>query len=292
MKPFVAAAVAVSSLALAASSPAQDWTERRSGVAFAVHRDGMTLLGAGLRVKKIIFTFKAYAVGFYVSDEALSGPLARYAGQPVTDELRRTLVSGDFPKEVVLHFLRDLGQGKIQGAMREALEGADPAALNQFISYFPEVKKGEECVLRWGQGGTLESTMAGQAKPPIANRALAEQLFGLYVGPDPLQDDFKADMLARFGQISAAGEVRHAEGTVESVQPNGFTMTDSTGRELVFVADRETVIVARGASHKMESLAASGKPATVAEFIAPRQRVSVKYVEIGGRLTLRDVQVR
>jgi hypothetical protein len=204
MKPVVAAAVAFSSLALAASSPAQTWTEPRSGVAFAVQKDGMTLLGAGLRVKKILFTFKAYAVAFYVSDEALAGPLARYAGQPVTDELRRALVSGDFPKEVVLHFLRDLGQNKIQGAMREALEGANPAALYQFISYFPQVKKGQQCVLRWGQGGTLESTMAGETKPPIANRALAEQLFGLYVGPDPLQDDFKADMLARLKDVLKA----------------------------------------------------------------------------------------
>jgi hypothetical protein len=204
MKPIAAAAFAVSSLAFAASSPTQQWTEPRSGVAFATQRDGMTLLGAGLRVKKILFTFKAYAVGFYVSDEALAGPLARYAGQPITDELRRTLVSGDFPKEVVLHFLRDLGQSRIQGAMREALEGADPAALNQFISYFPEVKKGQQCVLRWGPGGTLESTMAGETKPPIANRALAERLFGLYVGPEPLQDDFKADMLARSKEVLKA----------------------------------------------------------------------------------------
>lgn len=204
MKPALAAAVVFSSLAFAASSPAQSWTEPRSGVAFAVQKDGMTLLGAGLRVKKILFTFKAYAVGLYVSDEALGGPLAPYAGKPVTDELRRTLVSGDFPKELVLHFLRDLSQGKIQGAMREALEGADPAALDQFISYFPQVKNGQQCVLRWGAGGTLESTMAGETKPPIANRALAERLFALYVGPDPLQDDFKADMLARAKDVLKA----------------------------------------------------------------------------------------
>jgi Chalcone isomerase-like len=204
MKPAAVAAVALTAWTFAASSPAQTWTEPRSKVSFATERDGMALLGGGLRVKKIIFTFKAYAVGLYVSKEALAGPLAAYAGKPVSDDLRHQLVAGDFPKELVLHFLRNLSQGKIQGAMEEALEGADPAALKQFISYFPEVKEGEECVLRWGPGGTLESTMAGAVKPPIANRNLAERLFALYVGPTPLQDDFKADMLARVPEVLKA----------------------------------------------------------------------------------------
>lgn len=206
MKPVgaVAVAVAVSTLVLAGSSAAQTWTEPRSKVSFTTERDGLVLLGAGLRVKKILFTFKAYAVGFYVSKDAVAGPLAWHAGQPVTDELRLALATGDFPKELVLHFLRNLSQGKIQDAMREALEGADPDALRQFISYFPEVKEGQECVLRWGAGGTLESTMAGEPKPPIANRGLAERLFGLYVGPDPLQDDFKPDMVARAKDVLPA----------------------------------------------------------------------------------------
>jgi hypothetical protein len=42
---------------------------------------------------------------------------------------------------------------KIQDAMRDALEeGSDPEVLARFISYFPEVKKGERCTLRWVPG--------------------------------------------------------------------------------------------------------------------------------------------
>jgi hypothetical protein len=201
MKSLALAAGTLAALAFATASPAQTWNEPKSKVAFETSRDGMTLLGAGLRVKKMLFTFKAYAVGLYVSDAALAGPLAAYKGKTSSPEFYKELQSGDFDKELVLKFTRNLSEDRIQGAMREALEGADKAALDQFISYFPEVKEGQECVLRWKTGGTLESTMAGTAKPPIENRAFAERLFGLYVGPEPLQDDIKAGLVARAGEV-------------------------------------------------------------------------------------------
>ena len=137
--------------------------------------------------------------------------------------------------------MRNLSQSRIQEAMRESLVGAEPKVLDQFISYFPELKEGQECVLRWAPGGTLETVMAGQAKPPIADRAFTERLFGLYVGPTPIQEDIKAGIVARLGEISGAAPaaVREATGKVKSVQPNGFTITDASGKELVFVADAD-----------------------------------------------------
>jgi hypothetical protein len=193
----VAAAAALAALALAGSAAAQTWTEPKSGVSFAVKKDDMTLLGGGLRVKKIVFTFKAYAIGLYVSDAAIAGPLAAFKGKTTSPEFYKELQTGDFEKEVVLKFMRNLSESRIQGAMRESLEGADPKLLDQFVSYFPELKEGQEAVLRWASGGTLETIMAGQAKPPIASREFAERLFGLYVGPKPIQDDIKAGMVAR-----------------------------------------------------------------------------------------------
>jgi hypothetical protein len=185
----------------AGTASAQTWTEPKSGIAFPVKKDDMTLLGGGLRVKKIVFTFKAYAVGFYVSDEAIAGPLAAFKGKTTSPEFYQALQTGDFEKELVLRFMRNLSQGRIQGAMRESLEGADPKELDQFVSYFPELKEGEEAVLRWAPGGTLETVMAGQAKPPIADRKFSERLFGLYLGPTPLQGDIKAGMVARAAEV-------------------------------------------------------------------------------------------
>jgi hypothetical protein len=284
------AVAALVALGLSGVAEAQNWTEPKSGAAFAVKKDDMTLLGGGLRVKKMVFTFKAYAIGFYVSDAALAGPLATY--KTPSPELFKALHTGDFKKEALLRFMRDLSQSRIQEAMREALAGAEPKVLDQFISYFPELKEGQECSLRWAPGGTLETVMAGQAKPPIADRAFAEKLFGLYVGPTPIQEDIKAGVVARFAAAPAAGAVLEANGTVKSVQPNGFTMTDNNGKELVLTADTDTQILAKGASHKMNQLKADGKPPTVGEFIAAQQRVTVRYVDDAGKLTLRQVNVR
>jgi hypothetical protein len=199
MNGCIAAATLVA-LGVAGSAEAQTWTEPKSGAAFALKKDDMTLLGGGLRVKKMLVTFKAYAIAYYVSDTAIAGPLAAFKGKTTSAEFYQALQTGDFKKEVVLRFLRNLSQSRIQEGMRESLVGAEPKVLDQFISYFPEVKEGQECVLRWLPGGTLEAVMAGQAKPPIANKAFAEQLMGLYVGPKPVQDDIKAGVVARAGE--------------------------------------------------------------------------------------------
>jgi len=195
------AVAALVALGMVSAAEAQTWTEPKSGVAFAVKKDDMTLLGGGVRVKKIVFTFKAYALGLYVADTAIAGPLAAYKGKTTSPEFYAALHTGDFKKEVVLKFTRNLSQGKIQDGMRESLLGAEPKVLEQFISYFPEVKEGQECVLRWLPGGTVEAVMAGQAKPPIANKAFAEQLMGLYVGPKPVQADIKAGVVARAAEV-------------------------------------------------------------------------------------------
>jgi hypothetical protein len=193
LAPLVGAALLAS-----AHSRADDFTEPKSGVAFPLKRDGASLLGAGLRVKKIAFVkVKVYAAALYVADDALAGPLAVHKGKTTEAAFFKDLVWGDFPKEVVLHFTRDLGQGRIQEAMREALSGAEKEPLDTFIGYFPQVRTGDECVLRWGSGGVLEAVMAGNPRPPIADKTFAAAVFALYVGEAPLQEDLKADLVSR-----------------------------------------------------------------------------------------------
>ena len=288
------AVAALVALGVAGVADAQTWTEPKSGVAFPVKRDDMTLLGGGVRVKKFggFIPVKPYAIGFYVADAALAGPLASH--KTASPEFYKALHTGDFKKEVVLKFMRDLSESRVQNGMRESLAGADPKLLDQFIAYFPEVKEGQECVLRWPNPGTLEAVMAGQAKPAIADRAFAEKVLGLYVGPAPVQPDIKAGVAARLGAITGApaAVARETSGTVKSVQPNGFTITDDSGKELFLAADNDTQIVAKGASHRARELRADGKPSTLADFLAEKQRVSVKYVDAAGKLTAREVQVR
>jgi Chalcone isomerase-like len=189
--------LAVSLLAVSLAVPAlsQEVTEAKSGTKFAAKVDDMSLLGAGLRVKKILFTFKAYAIGFYVADSALSGPLAAYKGKTDSPAFYKELIEGDFKKQMTLKFLRNLGKGRIQDAMREALEGADKAKTDTFVSYFPEVKDGEDCVLSWAPGGDLDVTIAGKPMAPIPG--FASTVFGIWLREKPIQDDIKVDLVSR-----------------------------------------------------------------------------------------------
>jgi hypothetical protein len=177
---------------------AENVTEPRSGVSFPARVGDMSLLGVGLRVRSIAFVkAKVYAIALYVSDGALAGPLARHKGRTTTPEFYRDLVWGDFEKQVTLKFTRDVGQDRIQEAMREALAGADKARVEAFVAYFPEVKTGQECVLRWAPGGVLETTMAGQPRPPIADKNFAAAVFAIWLGEKPLQEDLKRDLVSR-----------------------------------------------------------------------------------------------
>ena len=193
----LAAAALFAQLALAVEpAAAQDVTEPGSGVKFAAKKGDLSLLGVGLRTRTI-FQVKVYAIGLYVADSALAGPLAAHKSAPASPALYRDLVRGDFPKELHLKFVRDVDQSAIQEAMRESLGGADKARLDGFVAYFPAIKTGQECVLRWAPGGTLETVMAGQPKPSISDREFAAAVFAVWLGEKPVQDDIKKGLVSR-----------------------------------------------------------------------------------------------
>jgi Chalcone isomerase-like len=179
---------------------AQDVTEPKSGAKFPSRIEDKVLLGAGLRTKTFL-KVQVYALGLYVADSAVSGPLAAYKGKADSPAFYRELVQGDFAKQVTMKFLRDLSASQIQEAMREALAGADKARVDAFVAYFPAITSGQECVLRWVPGGTLEVVMAGQAKPPIADKAFATAVFGIWLGEKPIQDDLKKAIVSRAAEV-------------------------------------------------------------------------------------------
>jgi hypothetical protein len=196
-------ALAAALLALTLAGPAPpaaaqgpEVTEPASGVRFAAKKGDLSLLGIGLRTRTI-FNVKVYAIGLYVADSALAGPLAAHKGALASPAFYRALVTGDFPKELQLKFTRDLSQDTIQEAMREALAGADRGRLDRFVGYFPEIKTGQECVLRWVPGGTLETVMAGQPKPPLEGRDFATAVFSVWLGDKPIQEDTRKGLVSR-----------------------------------------------------------------------------------------------
>jgi hypothetical protein len=174
--------------------------EPRTGVAFPAKMGNTSLLGVGLRTKSLL-RFRVYAIGLYVADSALSGPLVVHKGNVGSAAFYRDLVVGDFEKLIVLKPLRDLSGEQIQDAFRRHLPAVDPKRLDQFASYFTGAKTGQECALRWAPGGVLETSVAGLAKPPIADRAFSQAVFAIWLGDKPVEDLIRRRLVSRANEL-------------------------------------------------------------------------------------------
>ena len=91
----------------------------------------------------------------------------------------------------------------------------------------------------------------------------------------------------------SAGEHKEMTGTVKVVSGGTFTVTDSAAKDWTFAVDsKETLVVAKGGHHKMDQLKADGKPLLIGEFVAEKDKVSVKYFEKDGKLIAKEVHVK
>ena len=92
--------------------------------------------------------------------------------------------------------------------------------------------------------------------------------------------------------FAVAGDAKEATGKVKAVVANSITIADSAAKETTFVVDKDTTVLASGASHKMDKLKADGKPTVITEFVAPDKTVTVKYVEKDGKQVAKVVAVK
>jgi hypothetical protein len=92
--------------------------------------------------------------------------------------------------------------------------------------------------------------------------------------------------------LGMAGDAKDASGTVKTVSAAGFVVTDAAGKDWTFDVDKETTVLAKGASHKMNALKADGKTPTIGDFLKEKQSVTVKYVEKDGKPVAREVRIR
>jgi Chalcone isomerase-like len=194
----------VIALVLAAAAPAlaQPVTEPKTGFTFEnTDKDGWWLLGVGVRTRTML-NVKVYAIGLYVDGPSYTRLVASKGGNvKPSPELYKELVWGDFGKRLQLKFARDLSASQIQGAFREALPSAGKPRVDQFVGYFGDLARGQDAVIRWAPGGTLETTVAGAAKPPIADKEFAAAVFSIWLGEKPIQEDVKSALVSRAGVI-------------------------------------------------------------------------------------------
>jgi len=195
---FLVAAVVLLSAALPVGS--RVITEPKTGATFPARVGEMSLLGVGVRTKTFL-KFKVYALGLYVADSALAGPLADHKGRTGTSAFYRDLVVGDFEKQFVLKLVRDLSAEQIQGSFRSHMPSADRELLDQFVSYFGPTKAGQECVLRWVPAGRLETTVGGVVKSPIADKPFADEVFAIWLRDRPAEDPIRKQVVSRAPEL-------------------------------------------------------------------------------------------
>jgi len=192
--------VALLTLSLAAPAAAPVVREPKTGVTFPTRLGDMSLLGVGLRTKTLL-KFKVYALGLYVADSALTGPLAVHKGNVDSSAFYRDLATGDFEKQFVLKLVRDLSAEQIQGTFRSHMASADKPLLDQFVSYFSATQAGQECILHWVPGRGLHTTVAGVAKPPIADKAFADGVFAIWLRDRPREDRIRKQLVSRAREL-------------------------------------------------------------------------------------------
>jgi len=178
--------------AIAPAALSQEIIESKTGVKFAAKDNDASLLGVGLRTKTML-KVKVYAIGLYVADSVLAGQLK---GKATSPDLYRELAAGDFPKKVVMKFVRDVSSSQIRDAFHESLGNAGPKA-QEWINYFGEIRSGQEIVIAWTPGTGLLTKVAGADKPVINDKAFASSVFGIWLGDKAVQDDLKKALVSR-----------------------------------------------------------------------------------------------
>lgn len=145
----------------------------------------LVLNGMALR-KKIIF--KVYVAGLYLP-------------QKETDAEK--ILKSDTMRRTVMHFVRSVGAGKINGAWMDGLKdntpNHSPELKKQFdtlCAYMEDVKNKERIVFTYipGKGTIIE--VKGKQKGVIEGKEFADALFACWIGPKPGPGTgFKEDLL-------------------------------------------------------------------------------------------------
>lgn len=193
---------------LAVPAAAEEVTEPKTGVAFAGTMDGMALAGVGVRTKAII---KAYAAGLYVDPSGARRSLERFRGRSAeqlggNDAFFAALTAGPFEKALVMKFTYDVGTERVREAFQEGLATnlADVSGPPQeFLKLFQgDVgRKGDVLLVRATPEGRVSLRCNERDLGAVQDRALAEAVWKIWLGPKPILPKLKSDLIQFFPAI-------------------------------------------------------------------------------------------
>jgi len=144
----------------------------------------LKLTGMGLR-KKVVF--KVYVAGLYLETPSPAG---------------EAIIASDQIKRMQLSVLRSLKSKQVTEAIEEGLEknsrsqmGALKDRLGKFGAMISDVVEGDQIVMTYVPcKGTMVS-VKGAEKGVIEEKDFADALFAVWLGPNPVQEDLKKELL-------------------------------------------------------------------------------------------------
>lgn len=148
----------------------------------------LVLNGVGVR-HATIFGIEVYVAGLYV--------------QSATHDSGEVLRS-DRTKQIVLVMKRDVGRDQIGPAMRTAAEraaGARAASLrtelDAFGAWIPAMHARDRLIVSYTPASALSVTSTATRTTFHGSAGLAEAVFGMWVGPRPVEDSLRNGLLDR-----------------------------------------------------------------------------------------------
>lgn len=146
----------------------------------------LVLNGLGLRKK---FMVKVYVAGLY---------LERKSSDP------GAILKGDIPKQIVMHFVRDVSKNQIAAAFEESFannSSSETATMKsgiaQFLGALESLKDGDQMVLTYIPSTGTSLAINGKDRLTIAAPNFASMLFAVWLGPKPPNADLKKGLLGQ-----------------------------------------------------------------------------------------------
>jgi hypothetical protein len=135
--------------------------------------------GVATRKKLVV---KVYSIAHYLQKgEGIQG------GDPF-----QKILSDNLAKQLTIQWVRDVSHDKMQEAFQEAFHKVFPdtynrdmkAPIEQFLKLFPQdVHKGDQYVIRWIPGGTIEVLINGKETGHFTNPEFAKGVWSIWLGP-------------------------------------------------------------------------------------------------------------
>ncbi len=149
--------------------------------------DGKTLLLNGMALRKKII-FKVYVAGLYL---------------PQKEKSAEKILGADTCRVTIMHFLRSVGPGKINGAWYDGLEDNTPgfskelkAKFDTLAKYMEKMTDGGQIIFSYIPGKGTAVKVNGTIKGTIEGKDFADALFSCWIGKKPGPGEgFKEDLL-------------------------------------------------------------------------------------------------